>query len=117
MDIERIASFLTSGKGYFMAAGLLYLVMEVLKKWPWLTDKLPLKEVWQKRVLAAVLATLPAIALALTTQAPLIDIAQTAIAAFLGATFLNKGLEPNPAGGTVAATLEDTDAPDKPSVH
>lgn len=82
MDINTIASYLTSGVGHLIAAGLLWAVVAVFKQWPWLVDKLPLKTPWQKRAVAAVLASLPAIALAAASDAPLKDILSTAIAAF-----------------------------------
>lgn len=85
MDINTIAAYLTSGVGHLVAAGLLWAVVAAFKQWPWLVEKIPLKTPWQKRAVAAVLASLPAIALAAGSAAPLKDILSTAITAFLGA--------------------------------
>lgn len=92
MDAAQIAHLLVSDNGKLAAAGALFLAVWALKNYS------PLKA-WMAgdprrvKLAAALLAVLPAVALALTTPAAGRAIAQTALVALFGAMGIHSALK------------------------
>jgi hypothetical protein len=92
MDADQISDLLVSNNGRLVAAGALFLAVWVLKtRSPiraWLGESAR-----RLQLSAALLAILPAVAVALTSSAPPRAIIQTAIVALFGAMGLHSAVK------------------------
>jgi hypothetical protein len=87
MTEAEILTLLTSGEGRLVAAGLLFAVVALSKRAPWIGERLT--NPWAKRAYVLILATLPTLALGLTTDASWEALGLTSATAALGAMGIN----------------------------
>ena len=103
-DLQAIAKLLGSGEGRLVAAGVVFLVVALVKLVPFIRDRV-LTTPWRKRLAAAVLALAPVVALFLA-RAPIGEIVVTGVSTFLMSMGWNE-IRPKGNGGK----KEKTDGP------